>query len=505
MDSTFFDVVVCGPDLCGAVTAALLGRRGMRVLLCGHDGVPPTFTAGEHTLASGPGLLPPPDGEPVARVLREINHLQIIRRRAPAGFPALQFVFPQHRVDLPAVPELLERELAREFPGDEPAIAQALERLRATSDILDPILGSDITLPPDGFWERREVGRVEDQLPTSGADLLAPLPTGHPMRAGIAALAALGSGLGPGEVGPMVQARAYDVARRGAFRLEGGIAAVRALFYDRLGTSSGEVREKVMPVEVMFRRGRVVGLRLRPRDETIGLEHLVWAGSVAQLVRMCGDKANRRLRELATGVRPACYRYTLCLLVRPEAIPAGMGPRVIAVRDPGQPVIEDNALAITVGTAARLRSDRVPLWVECLVPATAASAGSGYLAVLRARIRKQLSQLLPFFERHLLVLASPHDGLTPDLGSSDKGGAAPDPIIATPMTAALACDLPRALGVAGIPHATGTKNLYLANSENLPGLGPEGEFVSAWGAARLIAGPRPRRETARREILIEDA
>src|SRR5262249_28059934 len=141
--------------------------------------------------------------------------------------------------------------------------------------------------------------------------------------------------------------------------------------------------------------------------------------------------------------------------------------------------------------------------VECLVPAAAAS-GDSYLAVLRARVRERIGKVLPFFERHLLVLASPHDGLAPELSASEPSLAPPEPLPASPMAAALTSDLPRPLAVAGTPHATGMKNLVLASVENLPGLGREGEFVSAWGAARLIAGPQPKREAGRREIVIED-
>jgi hypothetical protein len=155
-----------------------------------------------------------------------------------------------------------------------------------------------------------------------------------------------------------------------------------------------------------------------------------------------------------------------------------------------------------VGAEDRQRA-HVPVWVECLVPAATAS-GEQYLAVLRARLRERLGKVLPFFERHLLVLASPHDGLPPELSAADASLEAPAPIPPTPMTAALTSDLPRALAVAGTPHATGIKNLYLASGENLPGLGREGEFVSAWGVVRLIAGPQPRREAGRREIVIED-
>jgi len=501
LDTSYFDAVVCGSDLAGLVTAALLGRRGMRVLVCGLDRAPATFSAGGYTLSREPGLLPPPEGEPVARILRELNYVQIIRRRAPALQPAFQLVVPKHRLDFgPA--ESLPRELAREFPAEAATITQALGRLQDTSGILEPLLGQDLTLPPDGFWERREVARVENQLPRATTDLLAPLPADHPLRAGLTALAALTTGFAPVDLNGVVQARAFDVARRGAFRLEGGLTALRALFTDRIATSSGEVRDKLTPIELVMKRGRVAGLRVSPRDETIGLDHLVWAGPLAGLVQLCGDKASRKLRETAASVRPACYRYTLCLLVRPDAIPEGMGTRVIAVRDPAQPLIEDNAVCITVGAEDHKRH-QVPLWVDCLVPAAAAS-GEGYLAVLRARLRDCIGRVLPFFERHLLVLASPHDGLPPELSHSEPSLEPPEAIPATPMTPALTSDLPRALAVAGAGHATGIKNLILANGENLPGLGREGDFVSAWGAARLIAGPQPKREANRREILIED-
>jgi hypothetical protein len=138
--------------------------------------------------------------------------------------------------------------------------------------------------------------------------------------------------------------------------------------------------------------------------------------------------------------------------------------------------------------------------VECLVPA-AASTGAGYLGAVRARVRERLNVVLPFYDRHLIVLASPHDGLPAEI----PGVEAPEVIVPSPMSPALTCDLPRVLSVAGAPHATGIKNLTLASAENLPGLGREGELISAWGAARLIAGPQPRREASRREILIEDA
>jgi hypothetical protein len=324
------------------------------------------------------------------------------------------------------------------------------------------------------------------------------------MRAGMAALAALTSGFSPGDVTSMTQARAFDCARRGVFRLGGG-GELRALFTDKIESFSGEVRERLVPHELVWKRGSVTGLRARPRGETIGLGRLIWAGPAASLLALCGDAAPRRLRETAAAIRPACFRYTLCLLLRPEALPEGMGQRVVSVRDPAKPILEDNALHITVGTPAPRQPNRIPVWIECLVPASAAES-LGYLAVIRARVREEISRLLPFSDRHLWVLASPHDGLAPELGlEPDERRVALDPVPPVPMAPALSCDLPRMLGIGGAPVATGIANVYLASAENLPGLGREGDFVSAWGVARLIAEPGHRPGARRREILIEDS
>lgn len=506
MDTNYYDVVVYGADLAGLVAASLLGRRGLRVLLCGHDTAPATFQAGPYTLAREPGTLPPPDSEPVARVLRELGHTQIVRRRAALAQPSLQFAFPGHRIEFSSSLDAVMAELLREFPEEHTTIEPILSRLRATSAILDPLLGSDMTLPPQGFWERRDVSRIQAQLPQPDADLLAPLGSAHPIRAGIAALGALATGFAPSDLAGLVQARAYDVARRGFHRLESE-ADLRSLFFDKLSTFSGEMREGVLPTEFVWRRGNLTGICVRPRNETIGFGALLWAGSAASLVAFSGSQAPRRLRETASSIRPGCYRYTLCMVLDPQGLPEGMGPRLVAVKDPSKPNLEENAFSITVGPTSSRQNGHVPIWVECLVSASA-SESLGYLSVVRARLREELGRIMPFYDQHLVVVASPHDGLPPEFGPAAKGdesvhGRLPG-VPPTPMTPSLSCDLQRMLGLGGAPHATGLKNVYLTSQENLPGLGREGQFVSAWGVSRLIAESTSHRTGRKREILIEE-
>jgi phytoene dehydrogenase-like protein len=519
VDTNYYDVVVCGGELTGVVTAALLGRRGFRVLLIGGESDRASFEAAGHTLSRGPALLPPVAAPPVARVLKDLNCIQVVKRRAPPLVPSFQVVMPHHRFDVSAHDDLMGRELAREFGAEGAAIKAAMKRIADTSAVVEPLLATELTLPPDGFWERREVGRLESLLPRRGTDLLGALPATHPMRAVVAAPSALAGVVAPHELAIVGQARAFELARQGLHRFEGGEAGLQALFLEKLGTFSGERRDKVVPVEVVMKRGRVAGVRVHPRDETIGCEHLVWAGSAAALHAICPEKPPRRGRDGAAGLHVEAYRYQIAMLVGPEAIPEGMGERVFLIGDPTRPLIEENALQITVGQPAPRQPDHIPLWIETIVPAPPVDAGPGYLRALRGRVVERFETLMPFFRRHLVVLASPHDGLPPEVPEVAPGarpratGSATTPpearktaapIPATPLPPVYGAEGDSPFDVAALPHATGIKNLYLAGRENLPGLGLEGELVSAWGVVRLIAGGAPKRDPLRREVLISE-
>ena len=175
-----------------------------------------------------------------------------------------------------------------------------------------------------------------------------------------------------------------------------------------------------------------------------------------------------------------------------------MPPRVLAIGDPSRPLIEDNAIAVTVGSRAPREPRQIPLWIECAVPAHDVEAGPSYLRALRGRVTH--------------VAAAPAAGFA---AASDRarlavrrpaGRAARTPVPETTPPASLPMPLPpalispptpRPLDILGAPHATAIKNLYLVGRENLPGLGLEGELISGWGW-RAWSAPAPPASTCRR-------
>src|SRR5204862_2692103 len=166
----------------------------------------------------------------------ELDVTAHVRRKSATSEISFRVILPGQRLDVTRDPAAQERELGRVFGAAGGSVATVMDRFRDAAALLDPIFASAITLPPSGFWERREVGRLRSLLPKPTTDLFAPLPTEHPFRAMAAMPAVHAAALVPHDIGPIAELRAFEVARRNQPVLEGGLAALQALLLNRLET-----------------------------------------------------------------------------------------------------------------------------------------------------------------------------------------------------------------------------------------------------------------------------
>jgi hypothetical protein len=476
-------VVVLGGDLAATVAGAVLAHRGFRVLVAGVS-VEERYSVGPYMLPRAPLAFVGAESPALRRVVGELNLVQILRRRLEPNRPAFQLILPDHRID---VGDGVSAEIARELPDALADFEAGSARIAEISTALESILGQDLILPPDGFWDRRDASRVGARLPDDAADLAAPLAADHPLRAVDRLPAAFAADLSaPGAV---ATARLSDLHRRGTFRLDGGRQGLRALLLDRLRTHSGEVRPDLQARAIQVRRGRVAGVSFDGQDEAVGCTHVLCgmgADRVAALLD--GESVPRRLAD-AAAIAPSHHRYHLHLVAPLDALPDALGRLAFAVRDPAAPLEGANALALHLADGY---GQHAVLSVEAL----ATDATPTALAVLRREILLHLDALLPFVERHLLLVHSPHDGLPAERTS--------EPHAATPSVAmdpVWRFAGPRALGVSGVPHATGVRNLLLASRQLLPGLGLEGELQAGWAAARLVLARERKRDLVKGAVL----
>lgn len=500
----FYDVIVIGTQLGPLLSAALLSRRGFRVLVIAHDDLPWTYTWKEHVLRQEPFLFSAADSPAVRRVLSELSLTQVFRRRTAPFDPFYQVVLPRHRIDFTHDKEGFKREIEREFPTAHRAIDTFYTIVDRCNQELDKLIGTEkLTLPPESFFEKRELSRAEVHNPFSKTrgpvPLFGDLPENHPFRVAVLGQVRWASDQDFEGVSPLHVVRLHASWAKGTLAIEGGLAGLKELVLERISTHSGEVRQDLSANSIIFKRGRVAGVRMVGHEEITGCNFVVYGADSHRLKKMIkGEELGRKLTTRLSQVRPAYARYTVNLLVDSLVMPEGMARNLLYIPDPNAPLAEDNLLRIEACGSA---SDDVRvICVGALLPADRID-NRNYLEGMREKVVERVRWLVPFLDKHLVAVDSPHDTLRlydvhnhGEVPVGEKWRRSPDRM---PTTCHV--DPPGPLGFTGLNHRTGLKNLILACRQVVPGLGIEGEFLTALGAARIISKSDRRKRKFGRE------
>lgn len=120
------------------------------------------------------------------------------------------------------------------------------------------------------------------------------------------------------------------------------------------------------------------------------------------------------------------------------------------------------------------------------IPASARELGEDHLKTISDRISKQLEKLMPFSRARLALESAPY---------LHAGGVRGSRMLPHPH---LQFDEPGLLGITGLPVRSPAKHLFLANREVLPGLGFEGEVLTAIRVARMVQETLPKNDPLKR-------
>lgn len=482
MPTNFYDVIVLGDDLAGLIAATLCARRGLRVLVAETAATPPErYAIGPYQLPRAPLAFVGDSSPAVRRVVGELNFIQTLKRRLQPLKPSFQVILPDARIDVSPELDATLRELDRELVAQRGALEAFFAASAEVSRTIEPVLGQDVSIPPEGFWERRELGRTESRLPPPDEDLLPGVPEGHPARALVALPAAFSLRTDPRATSPVAIRRCFDLWRRGAMRIEGGRDTLRQMLLEKMRTQhAGEVRT-VVPGGVITRWGKAQGLELRDRDEQLGATFLLAAQPLAEFGDLFGEKRPKRIFQAQRAIVPTAYRYVLHLVISEAGVPEGIAPIAFAVVDPARPLVGDNAFAIFVGEP----DDEARVLVSVVANVPAPGDGENLddlMAGLRRRLRERLEEIMPFSSEHVLCVHSPNQARPPE-GLEVRERDLPPVVPPEPLWSS---SLPAALGVGAASYDVGVRHALAACSQNLPGLGLEGEFATGWCAARLV-------------------
>lgn len=435
-----YDAIVIGGELAGLVAAAVLARRGFRVLLADDGTHAPDRTEGGFLLPNRPDLLPPLRALPSLHAL--VDELGLVPRmgRAIEAHPrGLQLVLEDARLDLAPEDEVRARELERAFGTRGPAWMRSLEALDLPAGAW---IEATHHLPPQGWvdtWKLRGPARKlrghlqgkETSDPLMDAahclhDLLAPAPEG---------LVGLSRTLSPWLTRP---------SRIEPPRLEGALAAFLA---SHRGETVGSLPRTVVMEKgfagVQFdgvsvpHRGRV-GILALPAERAAGL---------------FSGRARRKVEAAAAQVEIQARQVTLNLVIDQRGLPPGLGSLAL-VRLGGQDLL------LSVEPARRDDGESIEGLFTLTATANVLRSTSFEEAV--QAMRTALGEVVPFFERHLRYEAA-LEGPAMRLRIARR----------------------RPLGIEGIDPSGPVRHTVWASRLCLPGLGLEGSLLAGLRAATI--------------------
>ena len=477
MPSNSYDLVVLGDDLAALVCATLCARRGMRTLILGDDR-PARYNLGPHKLPLEPILWPVGAGSPAERVLKELHGELALRRKFREPRIAAQIVAPDFRVDLGA--DRLGSELARELGAASEATLAHWHKGGEVARLFDPILSGEHAFPGVGFFERREVAKLAEQLGEVAGAWWTEVETDPNVAIwrGLAAIALRHPAAPPAAI-----ARALDAWFAGPPALRGDGDAIRELLVEKLTTAGGEVRSGTV-AEANISWGKISSLTLANGDE-LGSGQVVTSRSPQQLLDLLGKKAPKRLSELAEGMAIIGYRYTLNIVLDEAGLPEHMAPTVAVISAPDKAPVGDAAFSVHLGDADD--AGRVVATIAAILPSDGAVEPDRLVAkcmALRTGLWRRLGEVMPFFEKHLVLAHSPFESTPPQVpggrGSYDVPRNLP-----LPMTPVWKGQLAATADTGALPYVTGLKNLTLTGDQILPVLGLEGALAAGWSAAKV--------------------
>ena len=486
-----YDVIVLGGHLGGALGAALLAKRGYRVLLVEHDGLGAGYEHEGYLLPYAPFVAPQLKAMPlVEEAFAELGLSTMIQRSLRPHLPDLQLVLPDHRLDLPHAESRRLEELSREFGESAPRVNKLLSLAAAQHEQSDAFLKQARYLPPDGMFQswhlRKQVEHhPEIQAPFALVGDEPPIPLLLGMLPFVNFLAA--------PRGPLPSARTLSQILHTSTRYPGGRDGFRELLYRRLTDLGGDLlwkdgAESSIAEALTFDGGKVVGLQVVRSENIYRCSCMILATDSAAIRRLVTEKKKQRalmtLLDLASVKK---FLFSVNWVIKSHALPRGMGDLLLV--DTGDP--ELGPLLIQVHGTRRVgaKAEEETLRTVCagaFIPATARDLGDAHLANLAHQIEAYLKQLIPFSGDHLLLFSAPY--LHPGGGRGAR--LLPHPLIEV--------ETDNDLGIAGIPPTTSVKNLFMASREVLPGLGLEGEFLAGIRAAKLIQETMKKRDPLKR-------
>ncbi|OGQ89193.1 MAG: hypothetical protein A2289_04240 [Deltaproteobacteria bacterium RIFOXYA12_FULL_58_15] len=498
-----FDVAVVGGQASGLIAAALLAKRGRRVVLLDHGENTTYYRRRGLRLPLIPTLVPVFENSPfIKRVHDELGLAPELRSASEPLDPIFQVIMPKHRIDVRADRDALLEEIGHEFPEMVDPVARFFTQLFALDKEISQFLEESSPLPPWGMceqWRMRGILSKAKHLdaPFESRDMLEGIPPDHPVRELL---------LGPltffGHL-PVKEPSTLHAVRLIARFYRGTLA-----FADRLGGLQAVLLKVARDTGVEIRRGAVVR-SISTRGKR--LHEIIEAGSKISITAdyfvantfgpfqelLPANKLQARYAQTQRANHATGSLLVLNLVVQQQVIPKGMAQALFLLngrRQPRDDEATDPALFLRRYPAMQREPRPVHtadtqddpknevLSIACPVDTADVARSPERLAALKQQLTERVGRLIPFLRSFVVDMSLPVETSGWDVETDDVIRRI-DPWSLHPIFEPAKRPL---FGVASRPTRTAFKNAVHTGRDVAPGLGLEGEYLAGLAAADAL-------------------
>lgn len=487
--SEHFDVCVLGGQPAGLITAALCAKRGLRTVVVDHG---EGFDHYKHNAIAYP-LMPQPQiglksSKLVDQVWKELGAQVDFPRRYSESSYAFQAIYPKHRVNVSAAPELRHKELARAFGSDAEAFSTVERAMREMCDKLEGVLDIERELPARGwiasYLQRKRLEKMAELMtPASYGTLFPNIPKEHPARELVLTAAQFFGHFDDADPPASTVAFIATHLLAGTVRVDGP----RGSYFEALSglvTGAGGVVKTGAVIKDLHADGATLrSVESANRSVSLTASTFVDALFTPDLWQQLPlSRARDRYLSEESSLKPRGRLYVHHFLVEAKGLPVGLSDNVLLLNGRQQAReggVADSAVWVTV----RRETGKPQAVLSAAIPVAEQDANllPEALAAQRLRVRRQLERLMPFLGPYIKGESSP---MTPsDWDKVESGTRRIDSWSVHPLYG----DLPgRLIGVSALPMATPMKNVWRVGRRVLPGLGPLADFVTARNVSDVL-------------------
>ena len=496
MTKADYQVIVLGAGIGGLACAALLARRGLKVLVL-EPGASPggsngTISRNDYQFGLGASVVWGfHEGDAFHHVLTELSCLDELlhdqRMMQRLDLP-LQVILPYHRLNVYAERARLLHEMEREFADDLPEIRSFHGALDALANLLDdaeagyPFAGQQAHGIRSAL-RRSAVNSAVKDCQREFEHIFDGRAIRPETRVFLAAQARFFGAISFGPRQMLQLASVFRLPERGVYAIRGGVQGLAKFIAERLRAYGGSITYGVADDKIMFKGSRAVGVKARVEGASVTLTTdvvVVNLGYEYMLDQLLGNDRNfgRIRKRFSQGVQP-WVASSLLLGVDQAIIPEPMANQAVLIPDETQDPAGENLVLLSVNP--KWDTSRAPAGKRALTVTTYLPSSDGGIDNLPAMNEEYVQRLLRRLERTLPFLSTAIDFqevLQPTHFFHSSYRTADDLVRRE--------GIPQELGMSGLPLQIGVKNLMFIGIDSYYGPNAAGSVMSGWVAADAI-------------------